>query len=326
MKAVCVFLLSLVCTISQAQNLVPNGDFEQFSGCPSASSQIDSALFWINPSTNMANSGSPDYYHQCVTNNTVGVPQNWVGYQTAHSGVAYAGEYLYITSPSNAREYLEAPLTTPLIAGASYQFEMYVSLGDQCQFTTDDIGVYFSDTLITGINNFAPLPFTSQVNNATGNFLDTLGWVQVSGLYQATGGECHIVIGNFKDDAATTVSSYNPAASFDFIYVLIDDVSLVPESPSHAGNNLTGEDLVFSLLPNPSNGKVQLELSGGMSGEIRVQVFDKAGRQICNMAIFKNASGRRIPLDLAGATSGVYLVRVISENTSSVKRLVVVSQ
>ena len=34
---------------ASAQNLIPNGDFEQLAGCPTYISQIDSAAYWFNP-------------------------------------------------------------------------------------------------------------------------------------------------------------------------------------------------------------------------------------------------------------------------------------
>jgi len=32
---------------------------------------------------------------------------------------------------------------------------------------------------------------------------DTLNWIKISGIYAANGGEDHIIIGNFYDDART---------------------------------------------------------------------------------------------------------------------------
>ena len=92
-------LLALMTTvrICEGQNLVLNGSFEQFSGCPDWMSQFDSVLFWMNPST-----GSPDYYNACDTGH-VNVPNSLYGFQQAHSGVARAGLYVYSDFTANSR-------------------------------------------------------------------------------------------------------------------------------------------------------------------------------------------------------------------------------
>jgi|SRR6185436_6637446 len=109
-KEIYIIILLLMCRICNAQNLVPNGDFEQYSTCPSAFSQLDSALFWLNPT-----SCSPDYFNQCSNPSSVGVPNNFSGFQLAHSGVGYGGFYLRSNSFPNQREYIEIPFLSPLL-------------------------------------------------------------------------------------------------------------------------------------------------------------------------------------------------------------------
>src|SRR6188768_4225873 len=86
--------------MGKGQNLVPNGDFEQYSGCPSQANQLDSALYWLNPhAPPYPPGGSPDYFNQCSV--IVNVPNTLWGYQPALSGVAYAGVVLYYGSAVN---------------------------------------------------------------------------------------------------------------------------------------------------------------------------------------------------------------------------------
>ena len=96
--------------IGRGQNLIQNGSFEQYTSCPTSHSQIDSALFWMNPSTGTTLTGSPDYYNQCAPNANYSVPSNSYTYQIAHNGFAYAGGYMTMLAMlSDVREYLEAP-------------------------------------------------------------------------------------------------------------------------------------------------------------------------------------------------------------------------
>ncbi len=78
--------LMLICGICRAQNLVPNGDFEQYSTCPLSQGEILNAIPWINPAV-MGFGGSPDYFNQCspAVTNGQSVPQNISGIQQAQS-------------------------------------------------------------------------------------------------------------------------------------------------------------------------------------------------------------------------------------------------
>src|SRR5258705_6338420 len=95
-KLCCLIVMFFTCGVCEAQNLVPNGDFEQYSGCPSNYNQIDFALFWFNPcippyGTAFGQSGSSDYFNACASIWQIDVPNNFDGYQPAHSGNGYAG-------------------------------------------------------------------------------------------------------------------------------------------------------------------------------------------------------------------------------------------
>lgn len=211
MKTNLLFVFLLSGLFATAQNLVPNGDFEQMNGCPSWADQLDSTKFWMNTSPDVANSGSPDYFNACDSF-YCGVPDNiYYGHQQAHSGDGYVGILLYTPNfGGNVREYIESPLTQPLTAGLLYHFEMYINVPNNFMYSTDDIGVYFSDTAITNVMNWAPLPFSTDIGNAQGNSPDTVNWMLVSGNYLGTGGEAYMIIGNFRNDFQTSSQVVNP--------------------------------------------------------------------------------------------------------------------
>ena len=283
------FLINTYCT---AQNLVVNGDFEQYAGCPSDYSQIDSSGNWFSPTAY----GTPDYYNSCSTGNA-GVPANGTGYQPAHSGNGYSGFYLYNNAGGNVREYVETALTTPLTANTTYHLDMYFNLTNYCAFTTDAIGVYFSDTLVDGITAFGNLTYTAQIVNTAGNFPDTLNWTLVSGNYTAHGGERYILIGNFKDDAHTTAINWSTNI-FDFTYVLLDDVSLTP---------LTGlgesDGMKASVYPNPFS--EHLTYTTNKEGVLKFSIFDVTGR-----LILEEDFARTIRLNTEKFVKGIYIYEV----------------
>jgi len=163
--------------------------------------------FWTIPTM-----GSSDLFHTCASASTTQVnPFNThMGVQPPYSGNAYGGGFTIGEAFGQPyREYLQTPLTSSLVASQLYSVSMWVNMGDFSEKTTDSYGVYFSDTAITS-TNFLPLNVTPQVVNPPGNILnDTLNWQHFYGLYQATGGEQFITIGNFLDEAQSTILQAN---------------------------------------------------------------------------------------------------------------------
>jgi len=290
-----------------AQSLVQNGDFEQYSGCPNGLGQIDSALYWINTCTfNPQLYGSPDYYNQCDLN-YVSVPTNIFGFQYAHSGSGYCGIYLMTTVINNYREYIETHLQSPLIANNCYFFEMYVNLGDQCNFVTTELGVYFSDTLVANINNYLPLPFTPQINNATTNVFDTINWIVVNGTYTATGTENYLIIGNFKDDANTSYS-FNGNGNISGAYVYIDDVCLRPCNGScTTGMEEQAISAAVKIYPNPIMNKLNVWVKNNELSEIII--YDITSRKIFNQSFTNSTS-----INTEQLAKGIYLYEVRNKN------------
>lgn len=227
MKITLNILLLLVLFQGHAQNLVPNGDFEQYDGCPSQYAQFDSASYWFNPSIYPGTqTGTPDYYNVCATL-WVGVPNNMIGYQTAHSGAGYAGLVLWGDTAfyDNFREYLEVELSSSLEMDSCYHFSAYINLGNYSRYTTDTISVHFSDTIIEGINNWYPIDVPPHVSYNGGMLTDTTNWILFEGDYTASGGESYMIIGNFNDDLNTNSMEVDPCCE-PAAYFLIDDVSL----------------------------------------------------------------------------------------------------
>jgi hypothetical protein len=302
------FLLTAVCASTvqvAAQNLVPNGDFEQHSGCPSAANQLDSCMYWMNTSPNVQNSGTPDYFNACDTW-YCDVPNNpYYGYQVARSGNAYAGLLLYCPNfGGNIREYIEAPLTQPLIAGLTYNFQMYLSVPNNFMYTSDDIGVYFSDTAVTNVTNWLPLSqFSPQIVNTPGNSPDTTNWMLVSGTYQATGGEQFMIIGNFRNDFQTSVSMVN-AGGNQYAYVYIDDVSLTTE---HTGINDSEEAHAVTASPNPATD--HLHLATAVAGQLQFTLFDASGK-VLKAESFSGSTD----ISLGEIAPGIYYYHILNED------------
>jgi hypothetical protein len=197
------------------QEYVANGSFEVFSACPTALGQIALADGWtVPPNTGIS---SPDYFNACA-GPPVGVPANLTGNQNAFDGDAYAGIAVH-SSIGNYREYVQTQFATPLVAGGQYLVSFRVSAAGSG--FSNNIGAVISSTQPYGDGTFHPIDATPQINSSA-IISNVIGWTEISGTYIAAGGEAFLTIGNFFDDAATSVSG-NPTA-----YYYVDDVSIAP--------------------------------------------------------------------------------------------------
>lgn len=198
-------------------NLVPNPSFETQSACPTGYSQLPLASPWTP-----AHAGSPDYFHTCAAAATgMGAPGNDFGNQTPRTGQGYAG--LNARPVNLYREYIEAPLTSPLVAGRTYEVSFYVSLADQSQWAVNQMGAFFSVGPVPNTGSYV-LGVTPQVSYTGGYLQNKSGWTLISGTFVAVGGEDHLVIGNFADNPATPTLT-GQGGAYPFSYYYVDDVS-----------------------------------------------------------------------------------------------------
>ncbi len=221
-----LFLLFISTRIG-AQNLVPNGGFEVFTGCPIQEGALDSAKFWLNPTYSI--SSTPDYFNACSPSLVSGVPVNALGYQNAFSGVAYTGIFLKQNGfPNPAREYIETELTQSLEKDSCYVIGFSINLPDQSKFSSTSFGVYLSNTVLLNQNNSSMFSLSPQVTIDPNTQLDTINWTTLTQKYIAQGDERYIVLGNFKDDIETVSKLANSSGTVDGIYVYVDSVFLLP--------------------------------------------------------------------------------------------------
>ncbi len=239
-------LFTTVASLGQTgQNRIVNGDFETYSSCPTFQDQINLATGWFAPALQ-----SSDYFNQCGSSAAgVNVPNTGLGFQQAHGGVAFSGLFAFIGNTVNYREYISTSFDSALIQNRCYHFEMYISICDDCGYSTDDIGVYFSDTLVLDSISFSsPLPFTPQVVNTSGHITHAMDWALVSGDYIAHGGEKYLIIGNFNDNASTTQVVIGDSNN-DYAYFYIDDVSLTRSDC--VGLDELNNNIIPQVYPNP---------------------------------------------------------------------------
>lgn len=77
----------------------------------------------------------------------------------------------------------------------------------------------------------------------------------------------------------------------------------------------------MSLYPNPSSGRVKLELSTPLTGPASVEVYNAAGKWVLSRTMPPNS--QVMELDATDLPAGLYLVKVESNGYSQTKRLII---
>jgi hypothetical protein len=204
-----------------SQNLVPNPGFELKSGCPEKPGQINLASYWFSPSA-----GTPDYFNSCSPGMDYGTEFNKRGGQLPHSGNGYAGLQFYFMNRNEYYEYIETVLDTSLSEGQLYCIKAYTSLGEAA-YAFKQLGFLLSVNEIKSQGSSKlKFPFMKVDNGRY--LLETNGWMCISALYRARGGERFLTIGGYspKDDFWNIQLRSATDSLFKSTYYFIDDIIL----------------------------------------------------------------------------------------------------
>lgn len=310
------------------QNLVINGDFEQYSSCPVSESapfqspyEIEKCSGWKAPTY-----GTSDYFNSCTSNPTIDVPLNAGGFQEAFNGNGYLGlasvyQVGMGTDGYNGPmwwEYIQGQFTQALEAGKVYKFSMEVSLAEYSDLMITELGVYFTDIPISSPNS-ACLTVTPQIVFSEPNyFQDTLNWIHLETLFVANGTEKYLTIGNFRDNNQNdTLRRYNlepNSANPNVTYFYIDGVSFVDATEGIPIAN------VFTPNGDGVNDVWKLPFSDGNT-EKQVFILNRWGNLIAQGSLNgffwegKDANGNAV-------SDGVYFYKVSDTNISGFIQLV----
>jgi OmpA-OmpF porin, OOP family len=215
-----------------AQNLVPNGSFEQSPGCPMGYNQRPSEFQvadWQAPTL-----GTPDHFHACSTG-AADVPYNWAGISDAYAGEGYIGLYVWMDNDINYREFAECHLTAPLIRDSTYLVEFHYKLSSYSKYSADRMGLLLTDTLYKWKTDRAPnIEPTFHALEDSVLTARTGSWETARWEYRARGGEQFLTIGNFYDNNITQAyeiqyrNVQEPMLAMS-AYYFIDDVQVVPK-------------------------------------------------------------------------------------------------
>ncbi len=315
-------LLSFSFFQTKAQNLIANGDFENFSICPNQVAQLYYANGWFQPHkypgyNNVNFSCSTDFFYQCAdSQSNVSVPANFIGFQSAHGGIGYAGGGLFTPffAGNGEREYAETKLIQTLISGKKYNLSYFVSLSNKSSYSITKFDAYFSnDSLLYTSTDRMKIPVTPQIQY-NGRINDTLNWVQISGSYVAIGGENFLTLGNFHDVTLSDSLSNPYFAPYPFAYYYYDDITLIEDT-------ITGIDELensnFEIFPIPANASLQIK---SLQLKKQVKIWNVYGNVVSN----RSCNNYLENIDVSNLENGVYFVECEFGNGMKQRRKIVV--
>ncbi len=249
-----VFICAFLPFAGSAQiNTVRNPGFEQYVQCPFFASLVNFANNWsaivdtsFTLDTNFVYHGNhgnimqydgnciPYYCNACDNDSldpshTVTVPKGefYYHYPRTGNGMMYINMYENLGGLED-RYYLQGHLYNHLIAGQTYCVSFYVVLGGYSGDGCNHIGAYFDDGTIDTTTEcghahpeYVPQVFTDSI------ITDTTNWTKIQGSFVATGTEKFITIGNFSDNAHTSILACNSHGHALQAGYLIDDVSVI---------------------------------------------------------------------------------------------------
>jgi len=260
-KVLCyVSFISVFANIKAQTNLLLNPSFEQYTTCPN-NTHIQGILNskpddWYKPDyrgavyLNICQNLPPNF----------GIPYNGFGgkpsYQYPRTGDAYLGlDYLN----SGYQNYIQIELLDSFTKYKKYYAEYYVNLSNASKYGCNNIGMLFTNNMVYAdtINKSLLLANPQILSYGNPIVTDTLGWVKISGIFTAQGGEQYLTLGNFKSQANTQTKNIQPTG-YDGSGYYVDDVAVYNLDSlclkADAGNDITIQQGDSAFIGSYTNG------------------------------------------------------------------------
>lgn len=216
-----------------SQNLVLNHGLEDFSVTDSF------PKYWLPINL------TPDVYTEnparCIGSGRLLPPSDLLGQKPAGKNCFGLMFGYNLETKQDYTEVIRASLSEPLVKGQKYEINLYTIVSKiYVGFPLTEVAVYITDEMLAKrqTDNY-PIAYTSLTSQEFPRLNVRNGWMKVSGVYTAKGGEKYVYIGNFKgaNDAilkkqmeyvTLEVGSYSKYGEAMYMY---DNLEVIPLEP-----------------------------------------------------------------------------------------------
>ncbi len=80
----------------------------------------------------------------------------------------------------------------------------------------------------------------------------------------------------------------------------------------HPSEEIVSSDIVYTLMPNPSNGQFNLKLSGDIYGYINATIYNTLGQSVFKNTLLKKDSMEYYSFDVRKLPQGIYMLELMS--------------
>lgn len=268
-----------------AENLVPNGSFEQISGKLRRLGGIEAAEGWVSPTGVGA-----DLFSESSNTPDIQVPMNFYGKEDAVDGTNYAGIVAYSYGDKMPRSYITSKLSTPMKKGMRYKVTFRASLAELSKYSSNKLGAHISKKPFETKEKVPALIEEPHILHPQEIIFNAMyGWEIVCGEYVADGGERYITIGNFtQNDQVKSEKNKKPRElkgnQVIAGYYYIDDVSvflLGPDQNCECGYSDDAETEVSTVYQRSASINDDMDLKEKIASQ---NIFYSKGRYDVTLA------------------------------------------
>ncbi len=279
----CLFCACLVAagSFGQGVNLIANGDFENIGSHPIGPGELDNSIKWANCNGNTAFPyGTPDLF---TAGGSGGAqwPNTFAGTVVPQSGTVLAG---FITSNffvPDFREYVSYHLEGPMIPGETYTVSFWLTNGSANWYGgrgSNNIGAAFTLASPAQALHEPLLSVVPQLELTS--IIHQIDWQQYTFTFSPSQPFEHLTIGNFRDDANTSIGTFTSGAGVAYYFIDNGTVTAVAPLPVaildlHQIDNHAKMELAWTLPQSIVGDALQLERSMDQKDFVLVEDFGR---------------------------------------------------
>lgn len=324
-NSLCILLLLTNSLFSQ--NLIPNSGFEDIVECPNAypgNTQIELATPW----TVIRENSTTDLWNDCVFEpgndpwGDLDFYENRYLENPPHNGTSRARIRTYSKNTPNIREFIQIPLSEPLIVGQTYKLQFYAKVLTASSIAHDFFGALFT---VGKLNYIDLYPYSNQspptenyneiINHqvqvkTNGIFESQDDYGFVEGIFTAQEAYTHMSMGVFVSHETIKTTTLNDIGN-SFTDLVLDDITLeLTSSYVDIEEESNDKNKLWKVYTDKHHLYIEAEKDAS-----KIIIYDIMGRKIYSQSQ-KIPKSETSNLTLPILTTGSYVYQILNNKQS----------